>query len=133
MLIHGMWGNPVHLAEMRRIMEEHRGQATSEKGPGGEQLHVLVAETNKDDSTYDGIDWGGERVAEEVSLGARDLDPAVRSGDTNPPTDLRRGQEAGERRQEGHPLLRDWIQSGRSHRALCGWVCCLVRYPSLQC
>ncbi|KAI9064022.1 DUF676-domain-containing protein [Trametes sanguinea] len=62
-LIHGMWGNPIHLAEMRRVIEERRG---SEKGPGGEQLHLLVAETNRDDSTYDGIDWGGERVAEEV-------------------------------------------------------------------
>ncbi|KAF7370619.1 putative lipase [Mycena sanguinolenta] len=29
-------------------------------------FHVLVAETNKEDSTYDGIDWGGERVAEEI-------------------------------------------------------------------
>ncbi|KAI0369198.1 DUF676-domain-containing protein [Pilatotrama ljubarskyi] len=65
-LIHGMWGNPNHLAEMRRVMEERRCQATSEKGPGGEQLHILVAETNKDEGTYDGIDWGGERVAEEV-------------------------------------------------------------------
>ncbi|TFK88437.1 DUF676-domain-containing protein [Polyporus arcularius HHB13444] len=65
-LIHGMWGNPSHLAELRRIMEETRCQATSEKGPGGERLHVLVAETNRDDGTYDGIDWGGERVAEEI-------------------------------------------------------------------
>ncbi|KAI0358083.1 DUF676-domain-containing protein [Trametes cingulata] len=65
-LIHGMWGNPNHLAEMRRVMEERRCQSTSEKGPGGEQLHILVAETNKDDGTYDGIDWGGERVAKEV-------------------------------------------------------------------
>jgi dienelactone hydrolase len=29
-------------------------------------LEVLVAETNRDESTYDGFDWGGERVAEEV-------------------------------------------------------------------
>ncbi|KAI0676040.1 DUF676-domain-containing protein [Trametes maxima] len=65
-LIHGMWGNPVHLAEMKRVVEERRGQPSSEKGPGGEQLRVLVAETNKEDGTYDGIDWGGERVAEEV-------------------------------------------------------------------
>ncbi|KAI0639203.1 DUF676-domain-containing protein [Trametes polyzona] len=65
-LIHGMWGNPSHLAEMRRVMEERRGKASSERGPGGEQLHVLVPETNKDNGTYDGIDWGGERVAEEV-------------------------------------------------------------------
>lgn len=95
-LIHGMWGNPVHLSEMRRVMEERRGQAESEKGPGGEQLHVLVAETNKDDSTYDGIDWGGERVAEEVSLAARHLCSVVGLSDTNPPPDLRGGQEVGE-------------------------------------
>ena len=67
-LIHGMWGNPVHLSEMRRIMEEKRTKEESERGPNGERLHLLVAETNKDDGTYDGIDWGGERVAEEVSV-----------------------------------------------------------------
>ena len=67
-LIHGMWGNPTHLSEMRRIMEEKRAQEDSERGPNGERLHVLVAETNKDTGTYDGIDWGGERVAEEVSV-----------------------------------------------------------------
>lgn len=66
-LIHGMWGNPTHLAEMRRIMTETRVDDASEKGPDGETLHLLVAETNRDDGTYDGIDWGGERVAEEVS------------------------------------------------------------------
>ncbi|KAI1793462.1 putative serine esterase-domain-containing protein [Ganoderma leucocontextum] len=65
-LIHGMWGNPVHLSELRRIMEEKRAQEDSERGPNGERLHVLVAETNKDVGTYDGIDWGGERVAEEI-------------------------------------------------------------------
>lgn len=71
-LIHGMWGNPGHLAELRRIMEETRCQESSEKGPGGENLHILVAETNRDDGTYDGIDWGGERVAEEVSISQLD-------------------------------------------------------------
>ncbi|TBU40555.1 putative serine esterase-domain-containing protein [Dichomitus squalens] len=65
-LIHGMWGNPSHLAEMRRIMEEKRGQPDSERGPQGERLQILLAETNRDDGTYDGIDWGGERVAEEI-------------------------------------------------------------------
>ncbi|KAI0642455.1 DUF676-domain-containing protein [Trametes meyenii] len=65
-LIHGMWGNPGHLAEMKRVVEERRGQPSSENGPGGEQLQILVAETNKEDGTYDGIDWGGERVAEEI-------------------------------------------------------------------
>ena len=119
-LIHGMWGAPVHLAEARRIMAETRGpraspsesegasisskQPTSgagtdlesgiseravgvagvgaetgpddderRRGPAGERLHILVAETNREDGTYDGIDWGGERVAEEVRAALRGL------------------------------------------------------------
>ncbi|KAJ7252775.1 DUF676-domain-containing protein [Mycena haematopus] len=56
-LVHGMWGNPAHLAELNRIIQETIGDPA---------LHVLLAETNKDESTYDGIDWGGERVAEEI-------------------------------------------------------------------
>ncbi|OBZ74182.1 hypothetical protein A0H81_06115 [Grifola frondosa] len=65
-LIHGMWGNPDHLAEMRRIMREIGCQSTSQTGPDGEKLEILNAETNRDDSTYDGVDWGGERVSEEI-------------------------------------------------------------------
>jgi triacylglycerol esterase/lipase EstA (alpha/beta hydrolase family) len=64
-LIHGMWGNPIHLAEARRIFDETRVQPTL-KDADGIQLRTLVAETNRDDSTYDGIDWGGERVAKEI-------------------------------------------------------------------
>ena len=61
-LIHGMWGNPSNLASMYRIMEQtHENQS-----PDGTELHVMLAETNQDESTYDGIDWGGERVASEV-------------------------------------------------------------------
>ncbi|KAI0819147.1 DUF676-domain-containing protein [Trametes gibbosa] len=65
-VLHGMWGNASHLAEMRRVVEERRCQPGSEKGPGGEQLRVFIPETNKDENTYDGIDWGGERAAEEI-------------------------------------------------------------------
>ena len=36
------------------------------KADEGVELDVLVAEANRDQSTYDGIDWGGERVADEV-------------------------------------------------------------------
>lgn len=64
-MVHGMWGNPRHLSEMERIVRERRGQ---EPGPDGEELHILVAKSNEESSTYDGIDWGGERVAEEVRL-----------------------------------------------------------------
>ncbi|KAH8104001.1 DUF676-domain-containing protein [Cristinia sonorae] len=66
-LIHGMWGNPKHLDEMKRIYYETRGHDMSDvHGPDGEELRLLVPETNKDSATYDGIDWGGERVAEEI-------------------------------------------------------------------
>jgi hypothetical protein len=63
-LIHGMWGNPNHLAEVSRIIKEVKGQ---HKEGDEVELEVLVAQTNRDESTYDGIDWGGERVADEVS------------------------------------------------------------------
>ena len=65
-LIHGMWGNPNHLAEASRIIKEVKGQRKDEEA-GGVHLEVLVAQNNRDESTYDGIDWGGERVADEVS------------------------------------------------------------------
>jgi len=59
-LIHGMWGNPNHLAELDRIIRETKANTDDL------ELHVLLAQTNRDESTYDGIDWGGERVAQEV-------------------------------------------------------------------
>ena len=40
----------------------------SKSNTEGDELRVLLAETNSEDSTYDGIDWGGERVAAEVCL-----------------------------------------------------------------
>ena len=61
-LVHGMWGNPSHLSELDRVMKQtHAGPSTDNV-----TLRTLVAETNKDESTYDGVDWGGERVTEEV-------------------------------------------------------------------
>lgn len=61
-LVHGMWGNVQHLAEAARIIREVKG----DKDQDGRTLEVLVAETNQEESTYDGFDWGGERVADEV-------------------------------------------------------------------
>lgn len=60
-----MWGNPGHLTEMARKIRGKWSDAKSSL-PGG--FHVLVANTNVDDYTYDGVDHGGERVAEEVRL-----------------------------------------------------------------
>ena len=36
------------------------------KNSRSDEFHVLVATTNVDNYTYDGVDHGGERVAEEV-------------------------------------------------------------------
>lgn len=63
-LIHGMWGNPAHLAELERIAKE----TYSKPNADGERMDTLLATTNSEDSTYDGIDWGGERVAQEVRI-----------------------------------------------------------------
>lgn len=51
---------------MHRIMKETRIDQDSVEEDGA-TLHIMVPETNKDESTYDGIDWGGERVAAEAS------------------------------------------------------------------
>ncbi|KAI0289582.1 putative serine esterase-domain-containing protein [Russula brevipes] len=61
-LIHGMWGNTSHLASMHRIIKETR----IDNDPDGAELYVMLPETNQAESTYDGIDWGGERVAAEI-------------------------------------------------------------------
>ncbi|KAI0321047.1 putative serine esterase-domain-containing protein [Amylostereum chailletii] len=64
-LIHGMWGHPGHLAEMHRIIDEIRVRPSLQNAEGDELLAILP-ETNREESTYDGIDWGGERVAKEA-------------------------------------------------------------------
>ncbi|KIM52464.1 hypothetical protein SCLCIDRAFT_32638 [Scleroderma citrinum Foug A] len=65
-LIHGMWGNPTHLSRMQEIIQQAKGTTVS-AGSRPTELVVLAAQTNRDEWTYDGIDWGGERVAEEVT------------------------------------------------------------------
>jgi hypothetical protein len=62
-----MWGGPQNLASMHRIMKETRTHGASIDLDGAE-LHVMLPETNQAESTYDGIDWGGERVAAEASI-----------------------------------------------------------------
>ncbi|KAF9071516.1 putative serine esterase-domain-containing protein [Rhodocollybia butyracea] len=62
-LAHGMWGNPGHLAEMERIARE---TFTSSDSKGKDELRVLIAAANREEGTYDGIDWCAERVVEEA-------------------------------------------------------------------
>lgn len=51
-LVHGMWGNPGHLAEVKRIILETKGVGGSGRKDTGMELEVLVAHSNKDESTY---------------------------------------------------------------------------------
>ncbi|KAG8873342.1 hypothetical protein FRB97_006808 [Tulasnella sp. 331] len=62
-LIHGMWGQPAHLARFAEVMREIHGDTPKN---GIRELDVLVAETNRENHTYDGVDWGAERVVKEI-------------------------------------------------------------------
>lgn len=62
-LVHGLWGSVEHLAALAEVIKETH----SKSGTSDVELDVLVAEGNQNFHTYDGIDWGAERVVEEVS------------------------------------------------------------------
>lgn len=120
-LIHGMWGNPSHLGHAKKIIREVKGEAED----SDIKLEVLVAETNKDESTYDGIDWGGERVAEEVFLFiiVTEYERSQRIK-----LDSTENHGPGEGRSEGDSLLGYRLQSWWPHCPLCHWVS--VRVPA---
>ncbi|KAL5612216.1 hypothetical protein BROUX41_000244 [Berkeleyomyces rouxiae] len=61
-LVHGLWGNPTHMAS---VAEALRAKFARNK------LHLLVAEANAGNFTYDGIDRGGERVCAEIETTVR--------------------------------------------------------------
>ncbi|KAE8377262.1 putative serine esterase-domain-containing protein [Aspergillus bertholletiae] len=56
-LIHGFWGNPSHMDHLAASLRQRYSE---------DRLHVLVAERNIGNLTYDGIEVGGERVAHEI-------------------------------------------------------------------
>jgi hypothetical protein len=64
--IHGLWGTPDHLAELARIIKAKYPTSASGDPDSEVDLDVLVATSNRENWTYDGIDWGAERVADEV-------------------------------------------------------------------
>jgi len=70
-LMHGMWGNPAHLDEAARIIRE---KAASRQNSEHLEFEVLVAQANQEGSTYDGIDWGGERIADEIIEHIQDIE-----------------------------------------------------------
>lgn len=73
--VHGMWGQPSHVTRMAEIMRE-----THAKAQDGVELDVLVAETNREAHTYDGVDWGAERVVQEV----KDRIAVIEAPEANP-------------------------------------------------
>ncbi|CAK4033492.1 related to lipase serine esterase [Lecanosticta acicola] len=56
-LIHGLWGNPNHLTYLRDTLRKQYSE---------DELHILVAKSNSDNQTYDGVEVGGERIVNEV-------------------------------------------------------------------
>ncbi|EJD52523.1 lipid particle protein, partial [Auricularia subglabra TFB-10046 SS5] len=64
-VIHGMWGQPSHVSTAAQIIQETFAAKQSEADSGLE-FDVLLAETNRELHTYDGIDWCAERVVKEV-------------------------------------------------------------------
>ncbi|KAJ2904227.1 DUF676-domain-containing protein [Zalerion maritima] len=56
-LVHGLWGNPNHMASIAKHMREKYSE---------DKLHLLIAKRNAGSFTYDGIELGGERVVTEI-------------------------------------------------------------------
>ena len=62
--MHRLWGNPEHLKYVSTTLRERFAE---------DELHILVAKRNSGSFTYDGINTGGERVADEVEERLDDL------------------------------------------------------------
>lgn len=77
---------------MYRIMKETRIQEDSVEQVGA-TLHVMVPETNQDECTFDGIDWGGERIVAEASTF---IHPYLYNVSNNPSTDFSGNRETRE-------------------------------------
>ncbi|KAL5119561.1 hypothetical protein ACEQ8H_002407 [Pleosporales sp. CAS-2024a] len=56
-LVHGLWGNPGHLHYLNTALRERFPE---------DKLEILVAKHNAGSFTYDGVDTGGERLANEI-------------------------------------------------------------------
>lgn len=65
-----MWGNSNHLAEAARFLRtrfpkpEKSDVAGSSADP---EVEILIVQSNHEEGTYDGVDWGAERAVEEVN------------------------------------------------------------------
>ncbi|QDS75914.1 hypothetical protein FKW77_002771 [Venturia effusa] len=68
--VHGLWGNPNHLAYLSSALREKHAQ---------DRIHILAAKRNAGSFTYDGIELGGERVTQEIE---DKLEELARNGTT---------------------------------------------------
>ena len=64
-LVHGLWGNPVHLKYLEDTLKEAHE---------GEGLHILIPKSNSNNWTYDGIEVGGERITNEIEQTIKELE-----------------------------------------------------------
>ncbi|KAK4634710.1 Lipid droplet phospholipase 1 [Fulvia fulva] len=64
-ICHGLWGNPSHLNHLRDTLRA----AYSDQS-----LHILVPTSNSDNQTYDGVEVGGERIANEIEQRLSELE-----------------------------------------------------------
>jgi predicted esterase len=60
-----LWGNPEHL---KQVSTSLRGRFPEDR------LEILVAKRNAGSFTYDGVDTGGERVADEIEQTLEELE-----------------------------------------------------------
>ncbi|KAL6240065.1 hypothetical protein BDW75DRAFT_196861 [Aspergillus navahoensis] len=56
-LVHGLWGNPSHMGTISSALRKRYDET---------QLHILAAQCNTGNLTYDGIEVCGERLAQEI-------------------------------------------------------------------
>jgi pimeloyl-ACP methyl ester carboxylesterase len=60
-----LWGNPEHLKYVSTSLRERFPE---------DRLEILVAKRNAGSFTYDGVDTGGERVADEIEQTLEELE-----------------------------------------------------------
>lgn len=60
-LIHGAWGNPIHLQQLRNALTQTHQAEIDDKS-----LELLLPKNNSGNLTYDGIEVGAERITTEI-------------------------------------------------------------------
>jgi len=77
-LHHGMWGNSSHLAEAARLLQERFPKPAKGTQSSEPEVEILVCQSNHEEGTYDGIDWGAERAVEEIDERIRAIEHSDR-------------------------------------------------------